>query len=47
MKTNRKQQKFPIGLRLPVFLKKGIKYCRYSFLCRYKKKQVDNKQKFS
>ena len=44
MKTIRNQQKYPIGLRLPVFLKMGIKNSRYSIFKRLQKEQqIDNK----
>ena len=48
MKTIRNQLKFPIVLRLPVFLKTGIKNCQYSiFMLLQKEQQRDNKQKIS
>ena len=39
MKTIRNQLKYPIGLRLPVFLKMGTKNCRYSIFMRLQKEQ--------
>ena len=48
MKTIRNQLKYPIGLRLPVFLKIRIKNWRYSIFMRLQKEQqIDNKQKIS
>ena len=46
METIRTQIKNLISLPLPVFLKMGIKNCRYSIFMRLQKEQqIDNKQK--
>ena len=46
MKTIRNQLKYPIGLRLAVLLKMGIKNCWYSiFMWLQKEQQIDNKTK--
>ena len=46
METIRNQLKYPIGLPLPVFLKIGVKNCRYLIFMRLQKEtQIDNKQK--
>ena len=48
MKNIRNQLKYPIGLRLTVFLKMIFKNCRYSiFMWLQKEQQKDNKQKIS
>ena len=39
MKTIRKQLKYPIGLRLPMLLWKGIQTCPYSTFYAVKKEQ--------
>ena len=44
MKTIANQLKYPRGLRVQVFLKMGIKNCRYSF---FMPLQIDSKQKIS
>ena len=44
MKTIGKQLKYPISLRLPVFLKMEIRNCRYSIFMRLQEEQqIDNK----
>ena len=48
MKTIRNQLIYPIDLRLPVFLKMGIKNCEYSIFMRLQKEQIIyNKQKIN
>ena len=45
MKTIVNQPKYPLGLILQVFLKMGIKNCRYSIFMRLQKEQqIDNKK---
>ena len=46
MKTIRNQLKYPIGLRLSLFLKTRMNYCRYSIFMRLQKEQqTDNEKK--
>ena len=51
MKTIRNQLKYPIGLRLPLFLKMGFNNCRYLIFMRLQKEDIiqknDIKQKIS
>ena len=48
MKTIRNQLKYPIGIKLPMFLKMGVNNCRNSIFMRLQKEQkIDNKQKIS